>query len=106
MLFKLRRQVDHFPREGTLLFARKRSASQEEEASHERQKALDEAAANHDVNRHRSLEDALRAILDHERFPLEPVDRFEVGFQASGEVAVRWRPLGTEETEGFVLAPA
>lgn len=60
-----------------------------------------------DVNRDRHADhfDALQRAVQHERFPEAQIDRFEVGFQASGEVTVRWRQLGAEEWDGFVMPP-
>lgn len=67
------------------------------------QSSRPQAEVDVDANRHRDLAETLSAILDHDRFPDAQVDRFEIGFQASGEVAVRWRELGSEETDGFVM---
>jgi hypothetical protein len=56
-----------------------------------------------DRNRYTNQEDALRRLLDEERFPFTQVDRLELGFLANGEVTVRWRPLGEEEWDGIVF---
>jgi len=56
-----------------------------------------------DHDRYRNHEDALRAVLDSSDLPIDQIDRYEMGFLANGEVTVRWRPLGSEEWDGFVL---
>jgi len=60
-------------------------------------------ATGTDVNRHRGHYESIQVAIDDDRFPEVTIDRLEFGWLANGEVTCRWRPVGSEDWDGFVL---